>query len=77
MNKKNNYSAIDSSKVFLWAVFFPQILSIIFVMVLAIFFKDIKELETSIVYAVCMEHFVGFYESRIFVVSVFGVGIFR
>ena len=54
MDKKIKYGVVDSSKVFLWAVFLPQVLSIVFVMVLAIFFKDIKELETSLVYAVCM-----------------------
>lgn len=50
MDKKNFYTVEDSSKVFLWAMLLPQIVSLVFAFIFASIYSTTEEMQSSFLY---------------------------
>lgn len=50
MDKRNFYTIEDSSKVFLWAMLLPQIVSLVFAFIFASIYTSAEEMQTSFLY---------------------------
>lgn len=49
-----NFTPKDSGKAFLWAMFLPQGLSLIFLLIMSMFYKTPQEMQSSYFYAISM-----------------------
>ena len=52
--KNNIFTPKDSGKTFLWSMFLPQALSLLFLVILSTFLKTPEEMKNSYVYAIAM-----------------------
>ena len=52
MEKRKEYNAIDSSKVFLWALLLPQLLVFGLVLIFSMFFETTEEIAGSMAYLI-------------------------